>query len=160
MYQCVGRSSSRVGSKGIPPHNVTKTKQFMHFLHLIYDSASKLQAWLLSANKKSSTRSRYRSIYWQLLEHNREGYRRAHRQEPQTLTNYWAKWIKLSICLSNRWIESNDTSERLPPLTRCAHHSKTHNLFSDILAENRRKLDKKNVIEERISEIAGFKLYE
>ena len=55
---------------------------------------------------------------------------------------------------------TNDASERLPPLARCAHHSKPHNLFSDILAEIRRKLIKKNVIEERISEIAGFKLYE
>ena len=68
--------------------------------------------------------------------------------------------MTLSTCFSNRWIGSNDTSERLPPLTRCAHRSKTHNLFSDIPAENKRKLYEKIVIEERISEITGFKLYE
>ena len=57
-------------------------------MHLVIDAASRLQDCLFSANIKSYTRSRYSSIYRQVLEPNREGYLRAQPQEPQTLTNY------------------------------------------------------------------------
>lgn len=160
MHQCVGMGSSRVGSKETPPHSVTKAEQSLHFLHFVINSAPGLQACLLLFNRNSSTRSRYRSIHERYLEHNWENIAVLSPESPKIDDLTSQKNNNIYELIQNRQIGIRETSKCSSPLTRWAHHSKTftHKLFSDIFAENERKMNEKNVFEERISETAklGF----